>query len=114
VSGDGWLARAVSFDLAQPQSPTALVVRGMVPLIGDPAFTTELQVLLDGQEIARQTLGLGDFEVRGPTPSGPGTRHVELRFSADQQLPAPDGRTVTARVQSVGFEADAPASPQSR
>jgi hypothetical protein len=111
---DGWLAAAASFTLAQPATPTSVVVRGMVPMIGDRAFTTELQVLVDGQEVARQTLGLGEFEVRAPTPPASGTRRVELHFSGVQTLPAGDGRSVGARMQMVGFEADAPPSPTPR
>jgi hypothetical protein len=114
LDGDGWAARISSFELEQPEAPSDVVVRGMIPLIGDSDYSPELRVLIDGQEIARRTLGLGDFELRAPAPSGQGRRHVELRFSADQQLPAPDDRRVGARVQLVGFEATASASPQSR
>ena len=105
LDGDGWLADTSSFTLFQPGISTSLVVRGMVPLVADPAFTTELQVLVDGQEVARRTLGLGDFELRANvTHSGHWARQVELRFSATQQLPAPDTRLVGARISFAGFE----------
>ena len=106
LDGDRWLAGTASFTLAQPAAPTSLVVRGMVPLVNDPAYISELHILVDGQEVARQTLGLGDFELRVPAPAGAaGQRRVELRFSSTQQLPAPDGRQVGARVTFAGFEA---------
>jgi hypothetical protein len=78
----------------------------MVPLVDNPSFTTELRIMVDSQEIARRTVGLGDFEVRAPAPAGPGRHRVDLRFSAVQQLPAPDGRQVAARVHFVGFQAE--------
>jgi hypothetical protein len=110
---DGWLADVASFQLTQPDGPASVLVRGMVPMVGNQGFTTELRVLVDGQEVARKSLGLGDFELRAPAPAGAGRRHVDLRFSSVQQLPAPDTRRVGARAQFVGFEADA-ASPQPR
>jgi hypothetical protein len=64
-------------------------------------------LLVDGQDVARQALGLGDFELRATVPPiGAWQRRVELRFSATQQLPPPDTRQVGARVQFVGFEGD--------
>ncbi|MCC7371975.1 MAG: hypothetical protein IT306_26405 [Chloroflexi bacterium] len=107
ASSDGWVGQSTSFNLTQPSAPSSFVVRGMVPLVDDPGYTTQVRVLIDGQENARQTLGLGDFEVRAMPPPGAGTRHVELSFSTSQQLPVPDGRTVGARLSFVGFERDA-------
>jgi hypothetical protein len=111
--GDGWLANVASLQLTQPDGPASVLIRGMVPTVGDQGFTTELRVLVDGQEVARTSLGLGHFELRAPAPAGAGRRHVDLRFSSVQQLPAPDTRRVGARAHFVGFEADA-ASPQPR
>jgi hypothetical protein len=110
VHQDGWLAESAFFGLDQPSAPSLLVVRGMVPLLDDPGFTTELQVLVDGQEVARQQPGLGDFEVRVPAPPGAGRRRVGLRFSASQQLPEAVPRQVSALLRFVGFEESAEAS----
>jgi hypothetical protein len=114
LDGDGWLADTAAFDLAHGSASANLVMRGTVPLVNDPGFSTELQVLVDGQEVARRTLGLGDFEIRAPVPDGPGRRRVELRFSRVQQLPAPDGRAVGAQLRDAGFDARPEPSPQSR
>jgi hypothetical protein len=76
----------------------------MIPLVDDPAFTTELQVLVDGAEVGRARLGLGDFEVRLPAPPRAGRRRVGLRFSATQQLPEAVPRQVSALARFVGFE----------
>jgi len=105
LDGDGWLAGASSFTLAQPATASALVVQGMVPRVNDGAYTAEIRILVDGQEVTRQTLRLGDFQVRASVPPGEaGQRRVELRFSATQQLPAPDSRQVGARLSYAGFE----------
>lgn len=108
---DGWIAGMSFFWLRQEGAPADVVIRGMVPQINDPAFTTLLRVLVDGQEVTSKTLGLGDFEVRAPAPAGPGARRVELQFSATQALPAPDGRAVGAQLRSIEFKAGPSARP---
>ena len=85
------------------------VVRGTVPRIDDPAFVTELVVLVDGHEVARRSLGLGDFAVRAPAPPGKERQRVELRFSHFQRLPGGDSRPVACLLKHVGLESDPPA-----
>jgi hypothetical protein len=79
----------------------------MVPQIGDASgFKTEAVILLDGKEIDRRNLGVGQFDIRLPlTPqaAGESTRRIELKFSAVQTLPAPDDRNVAARLTAVRF-----------
>jgi len=104
VYEDGWISEAAYFGLSQPPEYSTVVARGSVPQTDRPDFTTELRVLVDGQEVAHQALGVGNFELRAPVTSGAGRRRVELRFSATQQLPAPDSRQVGARVELIGFE----------
>jgi hypothetical protein len=104
LDSDGWLAASSSFALAQVDPSSTLVVRGMVPLIADSGFATEIRVMVDGREIARSTLGLGDFELRAPAPAGSARRRVEVQFSRTQVLPAPDGRHVGARLELLQFE----------
>jgi lipopolysaccharide transport system permease protein len=106
---DGWLAETSAFALTQPIAPANLLVQGKVPVVEQREFTTELRVLIDGEEAARTWLGTGWFSVRVPVVGGPARRQVELRFSAVQQLPTPDIRFVGACVQRLGFEA-APAA----
>jgi hypothetical protein len=101
---DGWVAATSFVWLRQEGARADVVIRGVVPQLGDPGFTTRLRVLVDGQEATSKTLGLGDFEVRAPIPAGSGARRVELQFSASQTLPMPDGRAVGAQLRSIGFE----------
>jgi len=102
---DGWLAQSSAFELMQPMTPAELLVQGKVPVVDHPGFTTELRVLLDGDEVSRTSLGTGWFAVRTPVAAGPTQRHVELQFTAVQRLPAPDIRLVGAYAQRIGFEA---------
>lgn len=102
---DGWVSEAAFVRLTQPSAPATVAVRGTVPKIGDSAFTSELRVLVDQQEVARRVLGPGEFDVQGVAPPGMGRRRVDLRFSNLQRLPGKDRRQVAARLRFVGFEA---------
>jgi hypothetical protein len=112
VYGDGWVGPVASLRLVQPPDQDELTVRGMVPQIGDAAaggepFRTELIVLIDGHEAARQPVSPGPFEVHAAVPApaidSAGPHQVELRFSVTQVLPSPDGRSVGARLSFIGF-----------
>ena len=100
---DGWAAGAVSLNLGQPHGKNVLAIRGVVPNISDPGFHTDVSVRLDNRELARQSLGVGEFRIQAPA-QGEGKHRVELTFSAAQELPGGDGRRVGARLQFIGFE----------
>lgn len=102
---DGWVSETAFFQLTQPNAPAAVAVRGMVPMIADPSFRTELTVLIDGQEIARRMLAPGEFDIRAAAPQGARRRRIDLRFSNIQRLPGTDRRPTAARLRFVGFEA---------
>ena len=64
-------------------------------------------MLVDGREIARVTLGPGDFTLIEPVQPGAGRRCVWLHFSNGQVLAdEPFPRRVTALARFIGFEAD--------
>ena len=102
---DGWVAEAAYLYLTQPDTASPLVIRGSVPIIDKPSFSTELIVLVDGQELARKVLLPGEFELRLPVPSVVGRRRIDLRFSTLQVLPAPDRRPAAALLKFIGFDA---------
>lgn len=90
----------------------AVAVRGVVDGLGDAkSFRTEGRLLVDGQEIARQLLSPGPFELRGAIEDAPDAtrRRVELRFSEVQRLPHGDSRPVAARLLFVGVVDATPA-----
>lgn len=107
VYEDGWVSEAAFFDLSQPANASLLSIRGMLPLVDDPAFTSSVQVLLDGRPLAQQALQPGDFHITASVPHEIGRHRVDLRFSRLQRLPAPDLRPVASLLRSIGFESTA-------
>ncbi len=63
-----------------------------------------MTLLVDDREVGRWSVGLGDFQLSAPVKNQPGKRRVTVAFSASQQLPAGDGRTVGAQLKFLGFE----------
>ncbi len=108
---DGWIGTEFKVRLTQPEPGQEAVIRGMVPQVGDATgFRTEMTVLLDGKVVENRMATTSDFEVRIPSAIA-GPRWIEVRFSNDQTLPAPDGRRAVAHLKFVGFE---PISARSR
>ena len=101
---DGWTEKTVSVNLHQPAGNQVLSVRGMIPKISAQNFNSDIVLLLDNKEVARRSVGLGDFQISAPVESGSGKRHVAVTFSALQQLPNGDARNVGAHLIALGFE----------
>jgi hypothetical protein len=98
---DGW----ASEDFAARMSAApgkSIVVAGMVPDIGDSAFTTEATVFVDGQAVLRQKLGLGNFQLSIIAHAS--TAQVRVRFSRTQRLPRGDNRVVSALLKRIGSD----------
>jgi hypothetical protein len=103
VYEDGWISEAAFFTLKSSQ-PAPLLIQGMIPRIKNASFTTELTVLVEGQEISRQPLKLGEFSLKLAVPPSPNRQRIDLRFSNSQTLPAPDYRPVVAQLKFIGFK----------
>ena len=102
---EGWFGKEFKVRLSQPGPGHEAVIRGSIPQLGSATgFRTEVTVLVDGAPVEKRALAIGDFEVRAPGGATAGPRWVELRFSHDQVLPAPDGRPLVALLKSAGFE----------
>ena len=101
---DGWTEETASANLEQPSGNEVLTVRGTVPKVYSADFHSEVILLVDGNEVGRRAVGLGNFQLSAPVKRGAGTRKVTVKFSAAQQLPGGDGRTVGARMEFLGFE----------
>ena len=111
IYSDGWVDSSAYIGLGQPTGPSRLVLRGMVPLVDDPELMMDLRVFVDGREVARRKLGLGEFEVSAAVPSGDGRRFVRLDFSGGQVLPEPFPRRVAALLHFIGIEPDSDEAP---
>ena len=65
---DGWTGRNVSVPLdAQGGRTQRLKIAGLVPLIDDGSFETELTVSIDGRTVGQVRLGLGHIHIRTRT-----------------------------------------------
>jgi hypothetical protein len=117
IYSDGWLQDTVMVGLQQPTNASHLAVRGMVPLIDEPSFSTDLHVTIGEMVRTRTTLGPGDFELEVPVAPVEGRHRVRLHFSDGQMLPERFRRRVSALAFFVGFACratsydDAPGAP---
>jgi hypothetical protein len=101
---DGWVSEAAQFVLSHPSRSSALVVRGLVPLIDDPNFHSTLRVLIADREVGSARVGVGTFALRFPVPSSvPARAKVTLRFDRFQRLPNGDRRPIAMKMYTVGF-----------
>ncbi len=101
---DGWVSERAFVMLTAASESNTLVIKGMVPLIADPAFHSVLTVLLDGDQVAQQRLTLGSYEIKVPIGSAAGQRKVELVFDGYQVLPGGDGRPTGGMINYLGFK----------
>ena len=104
IYADGWIGAKGSANLEQPSGDRMLLIRGEIPQIGDASFHTGIVVRVDNKEVARRALPVGSFKVSEPVDRVTGKRLVTVEFSNVQQLPGGDGRSVGARLLSMGFE----------
>jgi hypothetical protein len=114
---DGWIAESGYLTLSQKPEQTKLVLRGFVPDLGNPSFSTRLNVKVDGQPVtftgktaAYPVIGgkfvVGRYEVSADVPySTSARRKVELDWSDIQQFQDQDTRRAAARIESILFEA---------
>jgi len=110
---DGWISESSEYVLARPAEKPALVVSGLVPLIGNPNFHTTLRVLADNREVGRAELGIGAFRFQFPAKRLGSRARVTLLFDRYQRLPNGDGRPVAAQLYTVGFLTAQQAAAQS-
>jgi hypothetical protein len=101
VYEDGWVAEESFFRLRQSAQRAQLIVRAMVPGLGQKPTT--LRVFVDGSQVAQAQLRPGDNEVRTTVQRTAGLRRIDLRFDSSTALPAPDGRVVCAQLKFIGF-----------
>jgi hypothetical protein len=107
VSGvyeDGWTGKTVAANLKQPSGEQVLILRGMVPKIGDADFHQEVELSVDDKVIDHRPVPLGEFQVVVPVDNREVVRHVTVVFGATQPLPGEDNRLVSARLAYIGFE----------
>ncbi len=100
---DGWVSEQSFFVLSASPTSRFFVVKGMVPQIRDPDFSTMLRVSINGREVAQKNIGLGNFELKVPVVPSKGRQRVDIAFSKYQQLPGADGRITGGKIDFIGF-----------
>jgi hypothetical protein len=104
VYEDGWVSEDSTYTFTQTPDRRELVISGFIPRVADAKAPTEAVLTVDGEEASRRTFPLGDFEWRVPAIYKQGRRQIGLKFSNLQHLPGADGRPVSAKLRSIGFE----------
>jgi hypothetical protein len=103
---DGWMGEAFYAWLSATATTRALRLRGLIPQTDQPAYEAGLTVCLDGQQVLRQRLRLGGFDLRIPVATAAGKHRIDLRWDRTQVFAAPDLRPVAARLEALGFDDD--------
>ncbi len=104
VHEDGWLSDSSYFFFDSKSTLQPLVMKGVVPITHDPSFETNMIALVDGEEVGRRHLTVGEFEYRFPVPQRTGRRLVELQFDRTQQLLGNDSLQAAALLRCISFE----------
>lgn len=103
VYEDGWISNRAYFILQPPAPKTDLVVRALVPLLGNPSYRTRVCVRLDAGPPICSVQGPGQFSFIQAVSSA--ARHrVEIDIAKPQRLPTGDQRLLGARIEFVGFK----------
>jgi len=96
---DGWASERVATKFSVGRAG-AIELRGVVPLIDDPKFSSDLRVDVDGMTALSEPLHVGDVDVRIPVT--PGIHRITWSFSRYQRLPGGDRRIVAMLVRRIG------------
>ncbi|HLB34834.1 MAG TPA: hypothetical protein VJK54_11455 [Chthoniobacterales bacterium] len=105
---DGWISQHSYVILGSDKKADSLVIKGVVP--GLKRLVTEGQritIFINGVEIChQQKIAPGAFELKFNVPqkkeSSPSTR-VDIVFNIAEQLPAPDFRPASAKINYLGL-----------
>ncbi|MES2212649.1 MAG: hypothetical protein V4490_05880 [Pseudomonadota bacterium] len=103
VYEDGWLSESCFFTLQQHKDTQFLVFKGVIPLTDDYNYKTTLTVDIGEGKKSTHELPIGRFELKIPTDGSEGRKKVTLAFDNPQKFGGIDGRTVSARVEFIGF-----------
>jgi hypothetical protein len=103
---DGWASEEFALRLRTVPEKT-LSIEGVIPNAGNPAFTAEASVFVNGALAAKRRLGVGAFSLEVPSGTGPASL-LRVRFSRTQHLSEGDPRIASMHITRIG----ASASPQ--
>ncbi len=102
---DGWISEHSYFVLQATPRTRHVFVKGIVPLVAAPGFSTELRVAVDGKPLLGARVPVGAFAFDPPVRLAPGAHRIDLEFSRAQRLPMGDGRLVSALLGTLSLDA---------
>jgi hypothetical protein len=97
---DGWIGNRSYVVLSSRSSSSMLHIRATVL----PIASQRLRVYVDGRAVWSRRLTAANLNLRVHVRTSPERRRVELRFSRQVPLQAPDLRPAAARLTSIGFD----------
>lgn len=100
---DGWISERAFFTLAPKSDTRYLIIKGVVPQIDRPDFRNTLAVSIDGKEVIKHSLGVGDFEIKVPVSVNTQRHRIDLAFDGYQVLPGADARPTGGKIEFIGF-----------
>ncbi len=100
---DGWVSERAFFVLISDKSAKFLRIKGSMPQINRPDYTSTIKLKINGNEVADQKVGLGNFELKIPVTDLNGRQRIDIAFTEFQQLPGEDGRITGGKIDFIGF-----------
>ena len=108
VSEDGWIAEVARIRLGSERKIGSIRIKGQVPSFNRLRAGATIDVVVDGQEVARRQLGPGEFELEAAISAVAGARWIELRSDTTDRLSAADPRVASIRLTTLELVADSP------
>jgi hypothetical protein len=105
---DGWIAEVARIRLGSDKRAGVIRVRGQVSGSDRAGAGTTIEVMVDGQEVARRQLNSGDFELQAAIPVAAGPRWIELRADATDRISTADQRVASIRLVALELIEDSP------
>lgn len=102
---DGWVSDHAFVVLGAATAGEQVAIKGLLPNIpGVPVVPQTVEVLIDGETVARQEITPGEFIVSAPIKSPRPATRIELRFTHTLPLPSPDNRPVSVLLKSIRLQ----------
>jgi len=98
---DGWIAAVARIQLGSEKKVGRLRIKGEVPGFNRLREGATIEVVVDGQEVARRRFRPGDFELEAAIPETEGPRWIELRSDMSDRLSAADPRVASILLKSI-------------
>lgn len=100
---DGWVADEFYVNLTK-KGGTNLVIRGMIPELGNKDFNTKVEVVLNGKSQEIKEFGIGDFQIIIPVNELDFEKYnIYIKSSNLQQISKLDSREVSFLIKEVSI-----------